>query len=185
MRRALITLAWAIGLCGCWDNTRQSNAPPNDPIRLKLSPELVQANTLASTRVDSLARSILAANPHIDAKPIVQTIGVAQPEIFHNGMTRLVITQGLVEACRTEEELAAVLCFELGRMVAEREAVSPVNRRHANPPTDPAGRAVTVNDASRRDQSTPAEPPDLLPDPDALARMYLREPASHPRASTG
>ncbi|MFL5342211.1 MAG: hypothetical protein ACJ8F7_18855 [Gemmataceae bacterium] len=189
MRRLLLTLA--IGLIGCVEpSTRQSGYTPENPIRLQLPPEQVQANTKASTRVDSLARAILLANPHIDAKPIFQTIGSPQPEIFHNGMARVVITQGLVESCQRDEELAAVLCFELGRMVAEREAVSPVNKRHANPlpPMDPGGPhdvGFGGNDVYRLDQLKNAEQDrlaarDVPPDPNELARTYLKRAGFSP-----
>jgi hypothetical protein len=193
MRRIPIALAGAaLGLAGCWETTRQSHYAPDDPIRLKVSPEVVQANNLAATRVHTLGTAILAANPRIDAKPLFETVGAPQPEIFHNGTSRIVITQGLVEKCPTDPELAAVLSFELGRMVAEREAVSPVNK-HRLPlqPMDPGGPADLTNgraDVYRLDELAHAEQQrksvydELLPDPDSLARLYLRRTGFRPES---
>src|SRR5205814_3578198 len=133
----------ALALGGCWETAKQNAVAPDDAIRRKITPELAMANNYAASRVDALGRMLLAANPKIDAKPMFQTVGVAEPEIFHAGTTRIVITQGLVDLCqvgddKTDAELAAVLCFELGKMVAEREAVAPLNKRPAPlPPIDP------------------------------------------------
>jgi len=193
MRRIPIALAGAaLGLAGCEEMTRQSRYSPNDPIRLKVAPQNVQANNLAATRVHTIGTAILAANPRIDAKPLFETVGSSEPEIFHNGTSRIVITQGLVEKCPTDADLAAVLCFELGRMVAEREAVSPANK-HLPPlqPLDPGGPrdlATGRGDVYRLDEIANAEKQrnsvyaELLPDPEMFARLYLRRAGFRPES---
>src|SRR5262249_58343596 len=82
-----------------------------------------------AARVDTLGRSILAANPQIGVRPMFRTIGAPQPEIFHQGTAEIKITEGLVRQCRSDAELAVVLCYELGKMVSERESLArPWNR---------------------------------------------------------
>jgi hypothetical protein len=78
----------------------------------------------AAARVDTLGRKILAANPQLGMKPLFQTIGASEPEIFHRGITNVYVTEGLVSLCATEGQLAAVLTLELAKMVGERETAA-------------------------------------------------------------
>src|SRR5262249_39695897 len=79
----------------------------------------------APARVDAGGRQLLAANPQVGAKPLFHTIGAPQPEVFHRGTSDVWVTEGLVRQCATDGQLAALLCLELGKMVAEREAAAP------------------------------------------------------------
>src|SRR5262245_25790007 len=79
------------------------------------------ASIQAAARVDTLGRSILAANPQLGIQPLFRTIGAPQPEIFHHGTFEIDITEGLVNQCTTDAQLAAVLASELGKLVSERE----------------------------------------------------------------
>jgi hypothetical protein len=86
-------------------------------------------------KVDEIGRKLVAANPSLGMKPLFSTIGTPQAEIFHRDTGAVFITEGLVRHCKTEGQLAAVLSVELGRMVAEREAlVSPATRNPERPP---------------------------------------------------
>jgi hypothetical protein len=87
--------------------------------------------------VDTLGRKILAANPQVGARPLFRTIGSPQPEVFHRGTADIFVTEGLVTRC-DDEQLAAVLCLELGKMIREREAATPntVRTRDPLPPID-------------------------------------------------
>ena len=87
-------------------------------------PTVNPASTDTAARVDTMGRRILAANPGIGGKPMFTTIGAPQSEVFHRGMTDVFVTEGLVREC-TDEQLAAVLCLELAKMVREREAATP------------------------------------------------------------
>lgn len=143
-----------------------------------------------AARVDLLGRKIVAANPQAGVRPIFRTIGSDQPEIFHNGTTEIDVTTGLVQQCRTEGELAAVLCVELGKMVAEREALAaPRSRQPAPRPPDEVRigndyggsfgapdqthlAELAKYDQERRAQSAAPPPP---PDPQVLAAIYLKK----------
>jgi hypothetical protein len=168
------------------------SAAPQPALHVSASP----AATEVAARVDGLGRRILAANPQLGVRPVFRTIGAPQqqgagaalPEIFHRGTAEVVITESLVRQCAADERLAAVLCHELGRMIAEREALAALQARtpERDPPLDvPVGNnnGSMMGDADRthlaelakfggggnRRRPTSAS----VPDPKALARMYL------------
>src|SRR5207302_7173324 len=83
----------------------------------------------AAARVDQMGRRLVAANKAAGLQPLFRTIGAPQAEIFHRGATEHVtpeidITEGLVKQCASDGQLAAALCYELGKMVSEREALT-------------------------------------------------------------
>lgn len=143
-------------------------------------------------RVDFIGRKIVAANTQIAMKPLFGTIGSPTPEIFHQGTNMMWITSGLVEQCKTEAQLAAVIGQELGKMVSEREAkVSPTSRNPEGlPPADvPVGQAGNMSgqdmthlaELGKYERAHPRQrrrlPP---PDPQVLARMYLEKAGYQP-----
>jgi hypothetical protein len=186
MRSAWILAAVVLGLAGCANDA--GNFDHGSPIRTQPSPVTPEANLQAATRVDATGRAILAANPGIAARPLFRTIGSPELEVFHKGTADVYITQGLVDRCTTDGELAAVLCSELGKMVAEREALLTPEERKARvlPPLDDgirpdiAGartgpdqfrlRELAKYEKERNDQATVAPP-----SPDWLARTYLKK----------
>jgi hypothetical protein len=137
--------------------------------------------------VDQLGRKIVAANQQIGMRPLFRTIGAPQPEVFHIGMTDIVVTEGLVSQCKTDGELAAVLCRELGKMVSEREALAGPQARMPEraPPQEVRigndGGAAGTPDLTHlaelgmyeRERRRPASAPLPPPEPGTLARTYL------------
>jgi hypothetical protein len=77
-------------------------------------------------RVETLGRKIIAQNTFTGIEPLFHTIGVQEPVLFHEGPERLMISEGLVKQCRTDGELAAVLCSELARMMADKQSARRV-----------------------------------------------------------
>lgn len=161
-------------------------AQPAQP-RERATAAYTQASIDVVTRVDAIGRKLLAANSQIGFKPLF-TAGVdPQPEIFHKGTTEIVVTDGLVKRCNTDGELAAVLAHELGKMVAEQEALSgpvdPSKRRTPPPdlrigasvgdPTDPMF-LIERNKFDGKDRTQIGAAP-LPPDPKVLARAYLKQ----------
>ena len=165
------------------------NTGPVEPVR---KASFAPASSEISARVDQVGRKILAANPQIGLKPLFATIGSPSPEIFHqtrpDGIAMVYVTQGLVQQCKSESELAALLSRELGKMVSEREARTKTETRDPQrlPPMDvPIGQAGMSSISSGSDLTHMAEVArfenshprrgGLLPAPDplALARMYL------------
>lgn len=187
MRRAGLIFVVALGLSGClWESQRRPGMP-TDPMRVTANKKLEQANVAACTWVSSVGQRILAANPELPMVVVFRAAGYPQPEIFHQGTTSVVITQKLVDMCKTDGELAALLCVELGRMVAEREALAPFEARQPapKPPIDPVAfrttsgvanpdelrlRELAQYEAAQKKLSEPGK----LPDPMDLAKRFLR-----------
>ena len=79
-----------------------------------------KADLATAERVETIGRKIIAQNTFTGIEPLFHTIGVPEAMLFHEGPERLMISEGLVKQCKTDGELAAVLCTELGKMTAER-----------------------------------------------------------------
>jgi hypothetical protein len=158
-------------------------APPAPARKVSYAP----AKGEVALRVDALGRKILTANPQACLQPLFITIGSPIPEVFHRGVAELLISEGLVKQCATEGQLAAVLCTEMAKMVAEREALAGPHLRQPDrrPPLEASiGNAGQFTGADQialaehakfdRDNlhsSRPVPPPD----PQILARLYLKK----------
>src|SRR5260370_29443668 len=189
---------WWLGLVlgcavGCVSGEKTETVPANpfgngarvEPAR---NASFAPAPSEISARVDQVGRKILAANPQIGVKPLFATIGSPSPEVFHQGTTMVFITMGLVQQCKTEAQLAAILSRELGKMVSEREARTSAGTRDPErlPPMEvPIGQAGMSSFNSSPDMTHMAEMgrfenthprrrgPLPAPDPMALAPLYL------------
>ena len=94
-----------------WDD------PKSPPV-----PKYPKATIQIAERVELLGKSIVARNTFCGIDPQFYTIGVPESVLFHRGPEELFISEGLVKLCKSDEELAAVLCSELGQMIAEKKA---------------------------------------------------------------
>jgi hypothetical protein len=83
-------------------------------------PMYTPAHIANAARVEELGRKIVAQNTFTGIEPMFHTQGVRETVLFHRGTDELIISEGLVEQCKSEAQLAAVLCSELGQMVAEK-----------------------------------------------------------------
>jgi hypothetical protein len=141
-----------------------------------------------AARVDTIGRNILAANSQTGIRPLFRTIGVTQLEVFHRGTSEVDITEGLVKQCASDGQIAAILCQELGKMVAEREASADakIKAPQAEPPMDVRvghdgdsaygaadqtrlAELAKFEETHRRQAALAASPPD----PVYLGRQYL------------
>jgi hypothetical protein len=163
------------------DGQRPRPATPT-PVQTAHAP----ASDEAAGRVLAVAEKVRTANPQLGLRPGYVTIGAPWEELFHVGDNAVFITEGLVRQCRTDEQLAALLCHELGKMAAEHDALAnaagPAPDR--GPPIDaPVGkdaggafgapdgvRAVELARYERRKRGGAA-----APDADALARSLLEK----------
>lgn len=151
---------------------------------LKPAGAFKQADQYVCMRVDSLGRKILNDNPQIGLKPRFAAILSPNPELFHLEDRVVFITEGLVGECKTDAQLAALLSYELGRMVAEREArTRPDYRLARSPITVPIGNAAhnsspdltPLAEAAKREAEKPRTVTAPRPDPTFLARHYLEQ----------
>jgi hypothetical protein len=180
---------------GCEDGPRSQLISPNEPSTL--SSRLIRpvrrapATEAVARRVLDVGQTIVLANPTLGIRPLFVTVGSPQPEIFHLGNAiegcQIIVSEGLVKRCKNDDELAAVLCMELGKIVSEREASTPPSTRQVErrlPPGETIGHdsggTFGSPDGSRRmelakqEQARRAERA-VAPSPDALARKYLAQ----------
>lgn len=192
----------AVGLlaaAGCL--TEQSSTPlvPGNPFgnapiiqppkQISCSP----ASEEAAKRVGFVGQKLLLANPQLGVRPLFRTIGSPDAEVFHIGTSQVCITEGLVKQCTTEGQLAAVLSVELGKMVAEREALAgpqaraperdpPITLRVGNDSGGPYGAPDLTHLAELGKYEQQRRRPSALPpppDPQALARTCLLKAGYH------
>ncbi len=198
--------ALMLGLTGCVSEPHSRLVSPEGSMQTALSraiKDVPQAPAAEATakRVLAVGQKVVAANQQAGLRPIFVTVGTAEPEIFHKGGGdrgwQVFLTEGLVNACKSEAQLAAVLCLEMAQIVAEREALAGPAARLAEPrlpPDDPIGPdargAFGSPDGTRyleqaRVESQRRRPGkgDLpLPSPSALARTYLTKAGYDPAA---
>ena len=195
MRRFLILVLISTPLCG---GCLSENAPFSvreldffgwasaSPIRMQASPASVEI----ATRVNLQGQKLLAKNElsKTGVHVMFPAIGQPQPAVFHKGHSEIFITEGLVKQCKNDQQLAAILALELGKIVSEREAqAAPVAQApRSHPPLQvPIGQdsrttfgpadGVHLAEQARFEkerQQRLSQPP---PDPKALARTYLRK----------
>jgi hypothetical protein len=114
---------WSVRKAMGWDE-------PDNRVKMPDPKTLPAASLKASARVEECGRKILAQNMFngLDPELRFMTYGVKEPMLFHRGLDELGISEGIVEKCTTDAELSAVLCSELGKMIAEKRNAKAVGR---------------------------------------------------------
>jgi hypothetical protein len=194
-RASLFGLTVGVSLpCGC-QQMALAPAPPLAPAPSGYHATTAKTATAAPTlpatpqeaRVQDVGNKLLAANPQIHLKPHFVVLHTDQRELGHVAEeNHVVISEGLVNSCATEGQLAAVVSAELAKLVAERQEKAAASNRdqYREPPPDvPIGRdAMMFGDADQMRKAELAKlgydrrrPKDVAPpDPSDLARSYLR-----------
>lgn len=120
MTRRLIALAaagFACSFSGCL-----GLSPFSAPIvsgKVVETPVISQAESEVAERVDEVGSDLLTATPLGIPNIDFFTIGSKDAELFHRDTRTLYVSDTLVNRCRSDDELAAVLALEMGRMTAE------------------------------------------------------------------
>lgn len=127
-RGVAIVLAALFAAAGCasdgeWSVRKMLGM--NDPLAPSMD-NFPKPDLAIAKRVDDVGNKILHLNTFLSIEPLFHTIGVPENVLFHRGPQELFISEGLVKQCKTEDELAAVLCSELGRMIVEKTAARRV-----------------------------------------------------------
>jgi Peptidase family M48 len=189
MRNSMRCLAFVVvGLAGCASNG--SNDPfalrnPFDSERRFDPKSAPAANTQLATRAHTVGTTLIAeAKADLPERPVILTIGVKEPMIFHQRSGLIVLSDGLVERCATDEDLAAVICFELGKMAAEHTEKNPSRGESDMPPaprltSDVVGGAYSADmtrlaEEAKYDRRVPraGRAREPRPDPKTLAENY-------------
>jgi predicted Zn-dependent protease len=130
-------------------------------------------------KVDDLGRKIIARNSFTGLDPFFNTIGVPENVLFHSGADKLYVSEGLVNACHNEAEMAAVLCSELGKMIAEQRQARALGReKDPHPVIQVAANGLPAGEVASQPSLIPAVGPDnrdaaTTHDPVALAKDLL------------
>ena len=108
------------------------DAPARGPVptgaTAKDTSNLPPADLKTAERVETVGRKIIVQNTFTGIEPLFCTVDVKESVLFHRGTEQLFISKGLVDKCGSDAEVAAVLCAELGQMVAEKRAAKAVGR---------------------------------------------------------
>jgi hypothetical protein len=166
-------------------------APP--PAQVSYAP----ASEEAAKRIGVVGEKLVTANPQLGLHPLFRTVGMPHPEVFHRGAAELYVTEGLAKQCN-DEQLAAVLATELGKMVSEREQARAADLRaaeHEPPPPmfvgadaassrGPADLTHMAEMAKFEKQRQWASNPPPPPDPKVVARGLLTQAGYAPTALT-
>jgi predicted Zn-dependent protease len=166
----------AFGFAGCLGSQLEKNSVVTSRDQAK-APKVSPASLQVAGRVDELAHRVIDQNTFTGIEPVVTVIGVPDAVLFHRGPSQLFISEGLVKKCKTDAELAAVLCSELGQMMSQKRAGVRVGRdRDANPAPAPPEDANGVVEAERALQQRRAKERLAKDQSDAnqLARQLLK-----------
>ncbi len=137
-------------------------------------------------RVELTRAKLIDANPQLGLSPNVTAITSSDPEVFHTNLQQMFITDAMVRRCESDGNLAAVLAYQLGRMVVEREAsvADQVRQPERLPPMHlPIGNTTDSREADplnlielgRYEKQFPKSAPRKLapPNPHQVARAIL------------
>jgi len=121
MARCMVLVGCLLfALTGCMDEFVDGPSIRNKRVEV---PNLPEASVAVAARVDQIGRQLVGQNPFLGVEPTFHTYGRSEPEITHPDLNGVLVTEGLVQRCRNDDELAAVLALELAKMSAERRAV--------------------------------------------------------------
>jgi hypothetical protein len=203
-RAGLLSLSLVVACAGCsydqglnwlWPNETTPTVPDHPFAGAPVGPvptiAHAPATEAATRRVNEVGQRLLAANTELPMRPLILGIGSPEPEIFHRDITAIYISDSLVNKCSTDAQLAAVLASELGKMVSTRVALAglkaqrterePLGAVQIGPDTGgtfgpPDGtRLAELGKFEQETHRTPSGVPAPPPDPDVLARNYLRK----------
>jgi hypothetical protein len=194
-----VALLFAVGCTEQEKTTLVPSLPIGNPaVQTAAKMPQAPATEAAALRVAAAGRQVLQANPHLGVRPQFICIGTREPVLFHQlqrDSCMVYVSEGLLQQCRDDGQLAAVLCTELGRVVAEKASTfnSTLARTERRPPPGfqigrddggPFGAPdgthlyeLARTDKEREEAATPRLPPS----PEALARTFL-EHAGYPAA---
>jgi hypothetical protein len=179
IRQCVSVAAGVVGLVGCLSLDKPKLEA--DPV-----PEAI------SRKVALMGQQIQQKNPDLPLKVTCSTVGSPEPEIFSRvagDCCAVYVTVGVINKCKTDGQLAAVICQEVGKAVAQH--ISQANLKlqqqleQSNTPAsvpignDLGGRfgptggimptELARQDMLRKRAQQPAPPPPA----DSLARIYL------------
>lgn len=203
--RVLAALPLLLFGLGCIEESQHNLLVPPDgaprstttALRAAVAGPHVPEHEASARRLLAVGGKLTAANPQAGLRPSFLTVGFPHPEIMHGGGGlagyHVTVSTGLINQCKTDAELAAVLALEMGKIVAERESAagpSVKQPQQARPPEVPvgtdAGGTFGPPDGTRMMELARSEPKrnrtnrSPAPAPEALAKGYLSKAGFDP-----
>ncbi len=189
--RAIPFLALAVASAGCADVLcdRSVNGIVNKEVK---TPTVTAASVESAARVDKVGRQLLAGSPFLGVDVSFQSIGQPEPELFHRDAQGLFISEGLVQKCKTNEQLAGVLASEIGQMVAEMRMTDrmdlpePMPAAALGPKLDGStdfdpGRAMELAKFEKSTRSPAEKKLWATSDPKTIAKKLLKDAGFDPK----
>ena len=170
-------------LAGCVEADKPRTGLTNVPVDTTQTPA---APTAVAARVDQIGRQLVGASPFLGFEPTFHAIGQPEPEVCHPDGGGVFVTAGLVERCRTDAELAAVLATELAIMRAEKQLSSRRRLEPLAPVPDGGGPGADPSQVGtqalfdRKLGSRPALPPAKPDDRRTVAADILKSAGYDP-----
>lgn len=182
MSRRWIIALLPLAIVGClseetdrFGRAKQTAIPPLE--------KLPKGSLEAASRVDDVGQQLRRANADIPAELLFLTIGSPQVTTFHRGTTEVYVSDGVVQRCASDGELAAVLANELAKLTIEAQSQGRVKRPpererpftpqiHRDGDPDMTQLAEQANYEKQNPRRRPVDaPPELAPN--KLAREFL------------
>jgi hypothetical protein len=154
------------------DGRTLQGVPIATPDPAKVNP----ASLKTAERVQTLGQRIIDQNTFTGLVPLFHTLGIPDPVLFHRGPDELFISESLVSRCKTEEQLAAVLCSELGAMMAEKRSAKNVGVDLVSVREDAQPHPLGEGEVASAEAAPTVKPKETTPSRNAneLARDLLR-----------
>ena len=151
---SLTAVAVAILAAGCktdgeWSISRMLGWEDGQAPRTAKMPK---ADLAVAERVETVGRKIITQNTFTGIEPLFETVGIPEQVLFHRGSAELIVSEGTVKQCKSDGELAAVLCTELAQMMAEKKSARRVGSERDSFPE------VSVPTSSGLAGGTPDDP---------------------------
>jgi hypothetical protein len=136
MNRTIALTAGVIGLAGLtgcahdgdFSVSKALGWEPKNAVKTPSTANYPKPDIAVAERVETVGRRVIAQNTFPGVDPLFHTIGLQDSMLFHRGTGELFVSEGLAKKCKTDAELAAVLCTELGNMVSEQRAARRVGK---------------------------------------------------------
>lgn len=194
MTRRLIALAaagFACSLTGCLGLGSPFAAPVVSG-KVVDTPELSAASSEVAERVSFVGSDLLAATPLGIPEVDFFTVAGTEPELFHRDTAGVFVSEGMTNRCRTDDELAAVLALEVGRLTADfrraarKQAPDPIPAVASAPKLDGStdfdpSRDVYLAQFDRERKSQRGRKDRPTEDPHAIATELLRNAGHDPK----
>lgn len=133
MKCRILALGVIASQLGCADRSFVQSAKEwiSQPVEI---PKGAEPSLEEAARVDLVGRQITQANLFSGVEASFQVVGEKTPLLSHRDQHGIFISDSLVRDCKTDHELAAVLCSELAKIVAEQRNTTRMG--YTNPMPD-------------------------------------------------